>query len=102
MKSPSIVSIDQLAVDIFLVAFDHDNSQIDANLSTIFSFNRTRNDVVSVIQITGAMFQVVILPSFNKLSNKFPKLAFVYADIDECLETTQHIRRYTIGIVNQL
>ncbi|KAJ9559187.1 hypothetical protein OSB04_013801 [Centaurea solstitialis] len=33
-----------------------------------------------------------ILPSFNKLSNKFPKLSFVYADIDECPETTQHIR----------
>ncbi|XP_010267211.1 PREDICTED: thioredoxin-like 3-3 isoform X2 [Nelumbo nucifera] len=33
-----------------------------------------------------------ILPTFCKLSNDFPKLSFVYADIDECLETTQHIR----------
>ncbi|KAK3226594.1 hypothetical protein Dsin_006456 [Dipteronia sinensis] len=33
-----------------------------------------------------------ILPAFCKLSNNFPKLAFVYADIDECPETTQHIR----------
>ncbi|KAJ0511603.1 putative monodehydroascorbate reductase (NADH) [Helianthus annuus] len=33
-----------------------------------------------------------ILPSFNHLSSKFPKLSFVYADIDECPETTQHIR----------
>ncbi|CAL5389450.1 unnamed protein product [Camellia sinensis] len=33
-----------------------------------------------------------ILPSFCQLSNKFPKLSFVYADIDECPETTQHIR----------
>ncbi|KAB1201480.1 Thioredoxin-like 3-3 [Morella rubra] len=33
-----------------------------------------------------------ILPSFCKLSNNFPKLSFIYADIDECPETTQHIR----------
>ncbi|PRQ43623.1 putative monodehydroascorbate reductase (NADH) [Rosa chinensis] len=33
-----------------------------------------------------------ILPAFCKLSNSFPKLSFVYADIDECPETTQHIR----------
>ncbi|XP_020212161.1 thioredoxin-like 3-3 isoform X2 [Cajanus cajan] len=33
-----------------------------------------------------------ILPAFCKLSNNFPKLTFVYADIDECPETTQHIR----------
>ncbi|PSS04610.1 Thioredoxin-like [Actinidia chinensis var. chinensis] len=33
-----------------------------------------------------------LLPTFRQLSNKFPKLSFVYADIDECPETTQHIR----------
>ncbi|KAJ6993324.1 hypothetical protein NC653_016446 [Populus alba x Populus x berolinensis] len=33
-----------------------------------------------------------ILPAFCQLSNNFPKLSFVYADIDECPETTQHIR----------
>ncbi|XXG54486.1 hypothetical protein AAC387_Pa03g2352 [Persea americana] len=33
-----------------------------------------------------------ILPSFCQLSNEFPKLSFVYADIDECPETTQSIR----------
>ncbi|KAJ6362602.1 hypothetical protein OIU78_002911 [Salix suchowensis] len=33
-----------------------------------------------------------ILPAFCRLSNNFPKLSFVYADIDECPETTQHIR----------
>ncbi|XWS59629.1 hypothetical protein CRYUN_Cryun08bG0138300 [Craigia yunnanensis] len=33
-----------------------------------------------------------ILPAFCQLSNQFPKLSFVYADIDECPETTQHIR----------
>ncbi|MBA0866035.1 hypothetical protein Goshw_017365 [Gossypium schwendimanii] len=33
-----------------------------------------------------------ILPAFCKLSNQFPNLSFVYADIDECPETTQHIR----------
>ncbi|XP_050379508.1 thioredoxin-like 3-3 [Argentina anserina] len=33
-----------------------------------------------------------ILPAFCQLSDSFPKLSFVYADIDECPETTQHIR----------
>ncbi|GLT56684.1 hypothetical protein SLA2020_297100 [Shorea laevis] len=33
-----------------------------------------------------------ILPAFCRLSNNFPKLSFVYADIDECPEATQHIR----------
>ncbi|KAL6493449.1 hypothetical protein OROGR_032228 [Orobanche gracilis] len=33
-----------------------------------------------------------ILPVFCQLSNKFPELSFAYADIDECPETTQHIR----------
>ncbi|XP_024022988.1 thioredoxin-like 3-3 isoform X2 [Morus notabilis] len=33
-----------------------------------------------------------ILPSFCRLSNDFPKLSFIYADIDECPETTLHIR----------
>ncbi|XP_023638664.1 thioredoxin-like 3-3 [Capsella rubella] len=32
-----------------------------------------------------------ILPAFQKLSNNFT-LKFVYADIDECPETTRHIR----------
>lgn len=33
-----------------------------------------------------------ILPAFCKLSNEFKNLTFVYADIDECPETTQSIR----------
>lgn len=33
-----------------------------------------------------------ILPAFNQMSKEFPKLNFVYADIDECPETTQDIR----------
>ncbi|XP_009598657.1 thioredoxin-like 3-3 isoform X2 [Nicotiana tomentosiformis] len=33
-----------------------------------------------------------ILPTFQELSKKFPKLSFIYADIDECPETTQNIR----------
>ncbi|XP_012082436.2 thioredoxin-like 3-3 [Jatropha curcas] len=33
-----------------------------------------------------------ILPAFCKLSNNFPKLSFIYADIDECPETTLQIR----------
>uniref|UniRef100_A0A7N0V7K6 Thioredoxin domain-containing protein n=1 Tax=Kalanchoe fedtschenkoi TaxID=63787 RepID=A0A7N0V7K6_KALFE len=33
-----------------------------------------------------------MLPAFCQMSNEFPMLSFVYADIDECPETTQHIR----------
>ncbi|CAM8976855.1 unnamed protein product [Rhodiola kirilowii] len=33
-----------------------------------------------------------MLPAFFRMSNEFNKLAFIYADIDECPETTQHIR----------
>ncbi|XP_066348775.1 thioredoxin-like 3-3 isoform X1 [Miscanthus floridulus] len=33
-----------------------------------------------------------ILPSFCKFSDKFKNLTFIYADIDECPETTQNIR----------
>ncbi|XVE96600.1 hypothetical protein REPUB_Repub02eG0236900 [Reevesia pubescens] len=33
-----------------------------------------------------------ILPAFCRLSNQLSKLSFVYADIDECPETTLHIR----------
>ncbi|XP_021744602.1 thioredoxin-like 3-3 [Chenopodium quinoa] len=33
-----------------------------------------------------------ILPAFQKFSKEFSKLSFVYADIDECPETTQQIR----------
>ncbi|CAI0471361.1 unnamed protein product [Linum tenue] len=33
-----------------------------------------------------------ILPAFLRLSDHFPKLSFVYADIDECPETTNNIR----------
>ncbi|KHN09528.1 Thioredoxin-like 3-3, partial [Glycine soja] len=35
---------------------------------------------------------IQILPAFCRLSNNFPKLTFVYTDINECSETTQHIR----------
>ncbi|KAF3340264.1 Thioredoxin-like 3-3 [Carex littledalei] len=34
----------------------------------------------------------LILPAFCRLSNDFKKLSFVYANIDECPETTQNIR----------
>ncbi|CAN8279092.1 unnamed protein product [Cochlearia groenlandica] len=33
-----------------------------------------------------------ILPTFKKLSKKFQRINFVYADIDECPETTLNIR----------
>ncbi|KAJ0255279.1 Thioredoxin-like 3-3 [Hirschfeldia incana] len=33
-----------------------------------------------------------IFPAFEQLSNSFQGMKFVYADIDECPETTRHIR----------
>ncbi|KAL0805370.1 hypothetical protein Bca101_097861 [Brassica carinata] len=33
-----------------------------------------------------------IFPAFEELSNNFKGMKFVYADIDECPETTRHIR----------
>ncbi|CAA3020384.1 thioredoxin-like 3-3 [Olea europaea subsp. europaea] len=36
--------------------------------------------------------KIPILPALCQLNKKFPKLSFVYADIDECPETTQRIR----------
>ncbi|KAK6123630.1 hypothetical protein DH2020_042629 [Rehmannia glutinosa] len=47
-------------------------------------------DVLKAVINYGASCQ--ILPVFCQLSSKFPKLSFVYVDIDECPETTQHIR----------
>nr|GEV93854.1 thioredoxin-like 3-3 [Tanacetum cinerariifolium] len=65
----------------------------DEKLKDIFHQIRTTKSP-AVINFGASWCRVCadILPSFNKLSNKFPKLSFVYADIDECPETTQHIR----------
>ncbi|XP_024982662.1 thioredoxin-like 3-3 [Cynara cardunculus var. scolymus] len=65
----------------------------DENLKDIFHEIRTSRSP-AVINFGASWCRVCceILPSFNQLSNKFPKLSFVYADIDECPETTQHIR----------
>ncbi|KAJ4733018.1 hypothetical protein LUZ62_024372 [Rhynchospora pubera] len=48
----------------------------------------------AVIKYGSSWCQVcsLILPSFCRFSNDFKKLSFVYADIDECPETTQNIR----------
>ncbi|KAL7265041.1 hypothetical protein ACSBR1_002903 [Camellia fascicularis] len=65
----------------------------DENLKDIFHQIRT-SKTPAVINYGASWCRVCsqILPSFCQLSNKFPKLSFVYADIDECPETTQHIR----------
>ncbi|KAE8733448.1 Thioredoxin-like 3-3 [Hibiscus syriacus] len=65
----------------------------DENLSDIFL--RIKSSKTPTVISYGASWCGVcsqILPAFCKLSNQFPKLSFVYADIDECPETTQHIR----------
>ncbi|KAL0426431.1 UNVERIFIED_CONTAM: Thioredoxin-like 3-3 [Sesamum latifolium] len=56
----------------------------DDNLTEIFAKSKLPKPLCRVCS--------QILPVFCQLSNKFPKLSFVYADIDECPETTQHIR----------
>lgn len=50
--------------------------------------------VPAVINYGASWCQVCsqILPSFIRFSKDFPKLSFIYADIDECPETTLHIR----------
>ncbi|KAL9150036.1 hypothetical protein ABFS82_12G143500 [Erythranthe guttata] len=65
----------------------------DDNLKEIFHQIRTSKNP-TVINYGASWCRVCsqILPSFSRLSSKFPKLSFVYADIDECPETTQHIR----------
>ncbi|XP_059646821.1 thioredoxin-like 3-3 [Cornus florida] len=65
----------------------------DENLKDIFHHIRT-SKTLAVINYGASWCHVCsqILPAFCRLSNKFPKLSFIYADIDECPETTQHIR----------
>ncbi|KAL3839701.1 hypothetical protein ACJIZ3_024292 [Penstemon smallii] len=65
----------------------------DENLKEIFHQIKT-SKTPAVINYGASWCRVCsqILPAFCQLSNKFPKLSFVYADIDECPETTQHIR----------
>ncbi|KAI3917142.1 hypothetical protein MKX01_003591 [Papaver californicum] len=65
----------------------------DQNLTEIIQ-NIRSSKAPAVINYGASWCRVCsqILPSFCKLSNNFPKLSFVYADIDECPDTTQHIR----------
>nr|XP_043609088.1 thioredoxin-like 3-3 [Erigeron canadensis] len=69
------------------------NASSDENLRDIFHQIKTSKSP-TVINFGASWCRVCseIQPAFKKLSNKFPKLTFVYADIDECPETTQHIR----------
>ncbi|XP_047328685.1 thioredoxin-like 3-3 [Impatiens glandulifera] len=65
----------------------------DKHLTDIFH-NIKASKTPAVINYGASWCQVCsqILPSFSELSKKFSKLSFVYADIDQCPETTQHIR----------
>ncbi|KAK1289281.1 Thioredoxin-like 3-3 [Acorus calamus] len=65
----------------------------DDNLKLILQEIKT-SKAPAVINYGAAWCSVCsqILPAFSQLSKEFPKLSFVYADIDECPETTQHIR----------
>lgn len=65
----------------------------DESLKEIFRDIRT-SKAPAVINYGASWCHVCsqILPAFSLLSKEFPKLSFVYADIDECPDTTQHIR----------
>ncbi|CAO2835623.1 unnamed protein product [Amaranthus hypochondriacus] len=65
----------------------------DQDLTDIFLQIRT-SKTPAVISYGATWCRICnqILPAFKQFSEEFPKLSFVYADIDECPETTQHIR----------
>lgn len=65
----------------------------DESLKDIF-LNIRASKTPTVINYGASWCRVCsqILPTFCQLSNKYPGLSFIYADIDECPETTQHIR----------
>lgn len=65
----------------------------DENLKDIFhSIRITKTPAVINYGASWCRVCNQILPTFRELSKNFPKLSFVYADIDECPETTQNIR----------
>ncbi|ESQ52312.1 hypothetical protein EUTSA_v10017445mg [Eutrema salsugineum] len=65
----------------------------DQSLLTILH-NIKSSKSPAVINYGASWCQVCsqILPVFQRLSSSFPGHTFVYTDIDECPETTQHIR----------
>ncbi|MBA0558431.1 hypothetical protein Golob_015448 [Gossypium lobatum] len=73
-------------------------SPVNASLFNFYSCYKLRSLMVCTqsdwckVSVTKESVCSQILPAFYKLSNQFPKLSFVYADIDECPETRQHIR----------
>ncbi|GER56715.1 thioredoxin [Striga asiatica] len=69
------------------------SAESDDNLTEIFQQIKTSKRS-TVINYGASWCRICsqILPVFCRLSSKFPKLSFVYADIDECPEMTQHIR----------
>ncbi|KAL2345084.1 hypothetical protein Fmac_006369 [Flemingia macrophylla] len=70
------------------------SNQPHFNSHTFFFFFSFLSSLQAVIDYGASWCRVCsqILPAFCRLSNNFPRLTFVYADIDECPETTQHIR----------
>ncbi|KAH6755380.1 Thioredoxin superfamily protein [Perilla frutescens var. hirtella] len=65
----------------------------DENLKEIFGqIKASKNPTVINYGASWCGVCSQILPAFCEFSTKFPKLSFVYADIDECPDTTQHIR----------
>ncbi|KAE8726644.1 Thioredoxin-like 3-3 [Hibiscus syriacus] len=69
------------------------NASSDENLRDILL--RIKSTKIPTVINYGASWCGVcsqILPAFCKLSNQFPKLSFVYTNINECPETMQNIR----------
>ncbi|CAL9178143.1 unnamed protein product [Musa hybrid cultivar] len=65
------------------------DARLKDSLQTIKS---SKNSAVVYYGASWCRVCTKILPAFCKLSNEFKNLMFVYADIDECPETTQSIR----------
>nr|XP_048330625.1 thioredoxin-like 3-3 [Ziziphus jujuba var. spinosa] len=98
----AVSSFDQPEVDLSLSPrVNSGTEEIEAipchfvNPPEIFIWEALSNNVKKVrflIFIDWCRVCSQILPAFCVLSNSLPNFSFIYADIDECPETTQHIR----------
>ncbi|KAI4371310.1 hypothetical protein MLD38_019560 [Melastoma candidum] len=94
--APVLQSNSGRAANLRLAANDDDMTnivkQIKSSKSPGSIFSRLLHK--AVVNYGAAWCRVCsqILPAFVRFVDEFPKLSFVYADIDECPETTQHVR----------
>ncbi|KAJ6808557.1 putative thioredoxin-like 3-3 [Iris pallida] len=63
----------------------------DAHKEILQSIRTSKTPAVINYGASWSLFKGTILPAFCQFSNEFKNLSFVYADIDECPDTTQNI-----------